>query len=86
MFQQHHPVRLLRTSTLSASLRQYRTPVPASHLDGMIRATNDGLNSAAATQRLAEYGTDVMPLRRLNDQVEWLWFEGEAGLGREGFE
>ncbi len=31
-------------------------------IDGMTRAANGGLNPAAATQRLAEYGTDVMPL------------------------
>lgn len=31
-------------------------------IDGMIRAANGGINPAAATQRLAEYGADVMPL------------------------
>lgn len=31
-------------------------------IDGMIHAANGGINPAAATQRLAEYGADVMPL------------------------
>lgn len=31
-------------------------------IDGMLRAARGGINPAAATQRLAEYGQDVMPL------------------------
>ncbi|RZU48868.1 phage integrase family protein [Krasilnikovia cinnamomea] len=41
----------------------FATPEEAQDwIDGIVRAANGGIDPAAATQRLAEYGDDVMPL------------------------